>query len=78
MRKDFIRKVKAVLLALLTLTGLSIFSMLIIYLGEYYPELIVDRKSGHYTVRKVEDVETERDRTPAQDFFKDFRLSRGI
>lgn len=33
MRKDFIRKVKAFLLALLTLTGLSIFSMLIISLG---------------------------------------------
>jgi len=30
---DFIRKVKAMLLALLTLTGLSIFSMLIISLG---------------------------------------------
>lgn len=60
------------------------------FLMEYYPELRVDRKVGYYTVTKVEgfvggietssqeDVETERDINPAQDFFKDFRLSRGV
>jgi len=46
------------------------------FLGEYYPELRVDRQSNYYTVRKVEgfvggfgtssqeDVETKRDRNP--------------
>lgn len=57
------------------------------FLEEYYPELRVDRKSGQYTIRKVEgfdkvtskeDVEIERDINPAQEFFKDFRLSRGV
>ena len=59
------------------------------FLEEYYPELRVDRKSSYYTVRKVEgfvggiktssqkDIETKRDINPTQEFFKDFRLSRG-
>lgn len=28
------------------------------FLGEYYPELRVDRQSGYYIVRKVEGIET--------------------
>lgn len=58
------------------------------FLGEYYPELKVDRKAGYYTVRKVEgfiggvetsiqeDVEIERDKNHAKDFYNIFAFGK--